>query len=383
MRILVIANSIGKTAPGIVFERIVQGLASFHEVDLLVTDNQSSVDLSKVNAITIIKGYSLRSRIVKLFISLLGVNPFDLLWGMKARRKIETGQKYDIVFSFMSFGHYESIMAGFMISKKIKAKFAVYSVDAIPAPTGWMPYDSYYRGLEKMIKKHLSKPDAFFSSNPQMLAYQLDMISSRKEMFTSVIFTPGQDTFKVLPFVQTGEDVFLYTGGIYGARKSDYVLEGFAKLLKKFPESRLVFVGSVLPQSTLNKFEKDVIARIDILPFVQDLLPYYSKATALLDIDADLENDIFLSSKVMNYIMMDRIIITETGINSPSRKLLKNIDSIIQCSHDGNEIFEAMEKAILTKNTVSFENRFPVVELFKLENVIAELNKDLNKVVAA
>lgn len=381
MRILIITKTIGKTAPGIVFERIVQGLSSFHEVELIASDYDPSIDLSKVKKVTKLKAYSFNSRLLKLFMIIFNNNPFDFIWGLRTRRNICKNQKYDLVFGFISFGHYEGLIAGSMVSKKLKTKFAVYSVDAIPAPTGWMPYDAYYRGLEKMIKRHLSKPNAFFSSNEQMLSYQLDVISGKKDMFTGVIFTPAYGGFKSMPLMNTGRKKFLYTGGIYGARKPDYILAGFKKLLKKYPEAGLVFVGTVLSQSIMNQLEREVAERIEFFPFTRDLSPYYSMAIAFLDIDADIEDDIFLSSKIMNYLMMNRVIISETGNNSPSRHLFKNIPSIIQCSHNEDEICNAMERAILMRDTVSFEDRLSILELFKIENIIVKLNKDLTTIV--
>lgn len=38
-----------------------------------------------------------------------------------------------------------------------------------------------------------------------------------------------------------------------------------------------------------------------------------------IDIYADIENDVFLSSKMSSYLLCDRPIICETGVNSPSR----------------------------------------------------------------
>ncbi|AZA75233.1 glycosyltransferase family protein [Chryseobacterium indoltheticum] len=384
MKILIITKNVGKTAPGIVFERLLFGLSSCHDVDLIVSDYAPSIDLSNIKKIIKITNPILSGKLLKIFMIIFKVNPINFIWALRAKRRIlKEREKYDLVLGLVSFGHYEGLIAGSVISKLLKTKLAVYTVDAIPAPTSWMPEDLFYIALKKMIKKYLSKADALFSSNREMLNYQINIVSSKKKIFSGVIFTPAFGSFQVLPVKSnTDKNIFLYTGGIYGARNPEYLLEGFNKLLKKYPESQLIFVGSSLPNKTLNKFSEEVIDKILFLPFTVDLVPYYSMATALLDIDSDVENDIFLSSKIMNYLMVDRIIISETGFNSPSRHLFKNIDSILQCSHNQDAICDAMEKAILIKNNVNYEGRFPLIKLFQLENVIDNLNADLEKLLS-
>ena len=49
MKILIISSNIGRTAPGIVFERIILGMSSKNEVDILTSDYDPSVELSKVS----------------------------------------------------------------------------------------------------------------------------------------------------------------------------------------------------------------------------------------------------------------------------------------------------------------------------------------------
>lgn len=383
MKILIITANVGRTAPGIVFERIIYGLSSFHEIDLLTSDYEPSVDLSKLSNIIISNKYSIHPRINKLFLSFLCVNPIDCFWAWKSIKKIKKDNisQYDLVFSFLSFQHYAAMIAGNYVCKKHNKKLAIYSVDAIPAPIGWLNDDRYYKGIKKMIANYLGEVDAFFSSNRQMLGYQLTNFSPKKNVLTEVVFNPSYGEFKIFPINNEEIYRFVYTGGIYGVRKADYLLNAFEKLLKIYPNSKLIFVGSQLPSLSLSELEPETIKKVEIVPFTKDLSQYYKSSTALIDIDADLENDVFLSSKMTNYLMINRVIISETGINSPSRHLFKNIDSIIQCDHDADQICEAMKKTIITKYSVDFNDRIAIMKLFKLENIIGKLNKNLEDVL--
>ena len=40
--------NVGRTATGIVFERLIHGLSSLHQIDVLTADYDPSIDLSRV-----------------------------------------------------------------------------------------------------------------------------------------------------------------------------------------------------------------------------------------------------------------------------------------------------------------------------------------------
>jgi hypothetical protein len=224
------------------------------------------------------------------------------------------------------------------------------------------------------MAKYLHHVNAFFTTNDQMLNYQFKTFIPKEHLITNVIYNPGLDKIKEFPKSDQIINNFVYTGGIYGPRKAEYLMEGFEKLLEIYPDSKLVFVGSQLSTISLAKLKPETLNKIDIISFTRDLDPYYSCAVALIDIDGDIDNDVFISSKITNYIMLNRIIISQTGINSPSRHLFKNIDSIIQCDHDSDQLCEAMQKSIIMRNSISFADRNAIIKLFQLENIVDQMN---------
>jgi glycosyltransferase involved in cell wall biosynthesis len=376
MKILILTENVGQTAPGIVFEKLIQGLSIHHDLTVLSANFESSSDLSKVKNVIISRKLNIHQRIFKLLIALFGVNPYDLYWSVKSIRKLNdlSSTKFDIILSFISFHHYKGLIAGHFYSKNGKIKHAVHSLDAIPPP-GWPKNRLYSRGVKRLIRCYLRNVDVFFTTNPQMLDYQLGTFKHKMGLLTNVIYNPGQVDPKIFKHCEFDTNNFVYTGGIYQVRKADYIVAGFQRLLKSHPNSKLQFVGSQLPEDLLSMLYENEYKKIEIVPFTKNLDPYYEKATALIDIDADIENDVFLSSKMPNYLMINRIIICETGTNSPSRHLFKGINSIIQCDHDADQLYLAMKMAIKMRNTVSFDDRSQVVKLFKLENIISEFNK--------
>lgn len=381
MKILVIAQNVGRTAPGIVFERLIDGVSKYHDVDVLTSDFSPSIPLESIKEKITLKYTKIHLRLMKLLISIFSVNPLDLIWAMKATKTLKRkGKKYDIVFSMVSFHHYIPLISGNNISRKIGSKWVVYSVDGIPAPIGWSKNDSYFRGCKRMIRRYLKDVDYIASANEQMLEYQLTSFSHKQDLIKDVIFVPLPNNCQNIDQLPNVDDeiVFLYTGGIYGARKVKYVFKAFKKLLEEYPHAKLVFVGSKISPTDLNLLDEQERMQVEVHPYTTNLIPFYERSFALIDIDADLENDIFLSSKIINYISLNRIIISETGMNSPSRKLFNNIPSIIQCNHDADEIYRGMKQTIKYKD-IDFADRKKFIKLFSIGHIITNINTNFIK----
>lgn len=371
MKILITTSDVGDTAPGIVFERLIRGLSEIHDIDVLTANYNPSDVLNRVNKIFKYSFKEKYPRFSKLLISYLGIKPIDTINAKKAAKLCDTN--YDIIFSLISFNHYISFIAGTIVAEKYNIKHLAYSVDAIPAPIGWSS-KSLNHGTKRFISKYFSKTDGFFSSNSQMLDYQLSFFKKKESFISGIIYTPSIGKPFVTPDLNNSTYIFLYTGGIYGLRKINYLIDAFRRIITKYPDCTLEFVGTVFPKkefSNLTQFER---AKISIHPFTNDLSEYYTKATALIDIDADKADDIYLSSKISNYLTINRIIISETGINSPARLLFKNIPSIIQCNHNVDEIYNALEIAIKNCKSMDYHDRIEVMKLFNMDNIINNIN---------
>ncbi|QBR13606.1 glycosyltransferase [Sphingobacterium sp. CZ-2] len=375
MKILIIAGNLDQSAPGIVFQRIVNGLSKLHEVHVIASHLDSSISLFS-NDLRIIQKQKTNSKFDKLSMILFKRNLVDNLWGKKVAKSIHPKENYDLIFGLISFGHYEGLFGGLELRKKLLSPLAIYSVDAIPAPEGWMPKDYFYYSLKSMIRKNLSKTNAMFSSNDKMLNYQMSLMINKKKIFSSTVYTPSIGTFKILPPSKESENIFLYTGGIYGPRKLDYLFQAFENLIQKYPFARLWFVGTKISKQFLERYSEELQNKVSVYPFSDDLESYYQKATALIDIDADLPDDIFISSKIVNYLMVDRLIISETGEDSPSRLLFSGIESISQCNHSAKELYLAMENAI-TCADINYESRKVIIDKFHVNSVCKKLSEDL------
>lgn len=376
MKILCIAEEVGKTAPGIVYATILNELIKYFEVELICPDIVYGTLSTKVKILPCVKGYG-DSRISTYSMRVFGTSIFDLLWAKKelAYLKEHSFDDVDIIITFMSMHHFKSVLLGEKLKSIIKKKWVIYSVDAIPSPLGWSKNNIIFRRYKKFITKRINKCDALFSSNEQMLQYQLSLVSEFNG-FGGVVFTPIRDHQPLmLSSIQKNKPVFLYTGGIYGPRKKEQLIEGFRLLLREIPAAKLVFVGT--GDSAFFGDARDLIDEESLIlhPYVADLTPFYKDATALIDINAYFDNDVFLSSKIVNYLPLGKPIISITGNNSPSRNIFLNDPSIIHCKNNPSEIFESLMNSINIEVNMEFRNQY--VEMFSASSIVAKFVKDL------
>lgn len=365
--------NLGGNAPGLVFENLLNGLSNNHEIDVYTAENKLTIELSKVKNIYAVPYFTVHPRIKKFMLGLLKFDIFDIIWSLLVRRKINSEIRYDLVFSFISFHHNAALSTGYKLYKKMNIyKWAVYSVDAIPAPLGWSNDDLYYRSTKKIMGKYLAHTDYFFSSNEQMLKYQETTFTKKKNSKQGVIYCPSSTKMKY--FDKSDELIFLYTGGIYGLRKVKSLFKGLKLILKDHPAVKIYFVGSRISDTDLSILDKDERKSIHLFPYTSNLEVFYRQAYALIDIDADTTNDVFLSSKITNYININRPILAISGLNSPSRNIFDAIDSIICVNHDEYDIYRGM-KRIIEKPSYDFSDRSRVIELFDVNFISKQLNK--------
>lgn len=380
MKILIITTNVGGNAPGMVFEKLINGLSENNMIDILTSEYKPENSISKVNKIIHFDFQPISFKLSSCFFSFLSFNPIDFYYARNAKKNIS--ESYDLIFSFVSSGHTVPLQIGSILQKQTKIKHFTYFVDAIPAPIEWwLGKKLFYKGMLRFIKSLLKNIDGFFTSNQSMLEYQMRLLPNLDRIISGVIYNPIVETDTIISDYPSDEcNIFVYTGNIYGLRTAKYIIEAFQRLLKDYPNSKLQFIGAHLPYTNIEKFEEQVKQKIELIPFTTNLQRYYEQATALIDIDAELENDVFMSSKIANYLVINRLILCETGHGSPSSNILKDISSVILCSHDSIELYNAMRYCIEHKNKIDFDDRKKIIQQLSLQNVISNLEKQFEKI---
>lgn len=378
MKILIICSGVD----GAIFDiyvRIANGLAEYADVDIL-TDNFRIKPSERVREVYKVKYTRIMRKIYRRTLRYFGSLPTCEHWAKRALKQIASD--YDLVMAVSASVPLTPIVAGRYIAAKLGCKFGVYAVDAIPAPGGWTaPME--FRGKTKIIKRCYSQADYVASSNGHMLAYQLTTFDHKPGLISNVLFTPSSSQRHEYPM--SNEDVLLYTGSIYGLRNPSYMLDAFRRLLKVRPNAQLVLAGSRLKrryEHYLRKtYNEEEMLHIHIPPSTSNLEPLYRRAKVLVDMDGDRDCDPFMSSKVIVYMSVNRIILTETGSDTPSRKLFANMHTVVQADHSADSMYEGMLRALeLAEQEQDFTEREPLIVEFSAKHVCKVLWNDLQRV---
>lgn len=360
INVLVIASSLKDTAPGKVFANYIEIIKQMENVKLeIISTNSSERDI--------------HHRIKKSSVSLLGYDVFDY-----ASSKILVNQTdysvFDIVFTMMSANHFIPLYAGHLIKKRYNnIKWINYCVDAIPHPDGWGLSKSYKNGLIRMIKKFMLSADKIYFSNKVMLDYQLKILDEAYKGKSGVLYTlPNGSPINLPKKNDNNAFVLLYTGGVYQARKVDQLLIAVEKLIQCGLKVQLNFVGTNPDSVSLKGLNKNTIANISFFGYVDDLLPFYEEADLLIDIDADIKNDVFISSKFFNYLIVNRSVLCITGKDSPVRNLVlrENIEYVYFSTHKNHEIYNMILSIINVKNEFKRKS-YPDLCLNNINNIFS------------
>lgn len=359
MRILLIVDEFGISAPGLVAQKVAIGLSRVPnvELDIITTDAPKALD-SGINRV-IIRRKKRNARLDKLSFYLLGCDFFSSLWAKRTVRVIKS--QYDCVLSVVSMFHYSSLLLGELLEKKglSHSVFLAYFVDAVPAPRQYLQ-DSLLRfRLGRFIRSHSGFLSAIFSTCEEMAAYQKAFLEDSiivEELFNPTVFS----SLYTYSFDSASDPVFLYTGGIYKPRNPIYLLKAFKRILLEYPSAKLIFVGTTINLEQMGIFPTQ--GSIQVLPYQSDLSSLYSRSWALIDIGSDVEEDIYLSSKITGYISINRPIICETSKQSPAMRVFARLESVYLCVHSSNELYTAMKSVIVRKNDYDYKERDSIIE---------------------
>lgn len=347
-KILVIASDNAQTAPGKVFHTYINQLKKNIDIDVIITN-----DIKKEAIYA-----NLHPRIASLSINLFNLNVFDFSLARNISRKI-LKEDYDIILSMMSSGNFLPLYVGALIKKQDKnIHWLNYCVDAIPPPKGWGLSEWHRHSLKKMFRNQLKMCNKVYASNSTMLEYQLAILGGYYKGTHGILFTlPDIENFTELSDSDTSSFNILYTGGLYQARRIDKLLIAIDRLVREGININLHLVGTNpinVPLLSLNLSE-DTVKSVVFHPYTSNLISHYETADLLIDIDAEIENDVFISSKFFNYIMVNRLVLCITSRDSPVTRLIhdKNIRDVYISPHDSEEIYKYLKLLITSKEKKS------------------------------
>lgn len=211
MKIAIIADNLGKNAPGVVFKNILSGLFEKIDFDIITSTMDYQASSNHRGVVKIIKQNKIPSwRLRTLFFIIFGFYHTQKFWAQKIQDILQKGN-YDIVISFMSSTFYASVMAADIYTSKSKAKHICYCVDAVPAPFPWEQSGLYRWAMKRLVRKYMKTLDVLCMTNKEMLSYELEIIKNPNIKQVVLPNPPKETSFRILP-IEDITPTFVYAG---------------------------------------------------------------------------------------------------------------------------------------------------------------------------
>lgn len=130
MKILVIASSIGNTAPGKVFSAYIKRLAKdYQQIDIISLDSNETISSE------VVQMPKVHPRLKKLSISCLGLDLFDYYYAYNLQKKLQE-KSYDVVITMMSAHNFLPLYVGAFLKKKILNGLIIVSMQYLHPKAG-------------------------------------------------------------------------------------------------------------------------------------------------------------------------------------------------------------------------------------------------------
>lgn len=387
MKIMVVSYHYGISATGICVERIVDGLVGRGcEVELFCANCRNGIS---TEGVYLHRSSQWPNRPGYFFEYLSNIAQIDLqhvAWRTRAQNAIvqrcqQVGA--DCIYAIAS--PVASLIAGLNASQRTGLPLVAHFMDPIPAPLEWMPDKPYRSRMIKTTRPILKHAAAVVFLTEETARYQQEVTGTRiphKARVIPNIVPPWKDL--AMPTISPSTDMFLYLGSFYRNRTPGTLLEGFRRLLVQHPAARLRFVGADPKMINPYLTEGAVAEAVEILPRTKAIDSAMARAAVLIDVDAPDREPVFLSSKLSDYLCVNRVILSISPPDSPASKLLaRDLNTVVTASHDPNEIATAMEKALQLSRAVGdqdFARRRAAYRFLSGPTVASELENCLRTV---
>lgn len=384
MKILIITPDIAKSAAGKVSENIINGLFNLGHEIMVICAVDLSTENRKFRVIEIPHRFILPDKLSKL-LNIIFLNNFKYkYWEFNVyRNNIARIALFnpDIIYALGSGGNETVLNLGLKISRRLRKPMAIHLPDPIPAPKGWETYEIYRKCRIYNIKEVLKNATLISMGNPAMLKFQQSNVKFDILEKSFILPDPiGMQSYDLGP--PPKKNIITYLGSFYGARKPDSLLYGFAEYYKIDQTAELHIVGENKLDLSKTRLPESVKKKIIIRGWTNDIKTVYAESSVLVDVSADIPDDVFISSKLKGYLQQPRMIVLITHPNSPSMKFLASVkNSVVFSDHNFLNVSRAIESALKLKyNNDIFLDRKSILEYLDINRISKEVSDKLEYV---
>lgn len=294
-----------------------------------------------------------------------------VLWCRRVAAKAAGLERHDLIYGRSA--PISSAEAARLIAGRLRRPYWIHYSDPFPAP--WVAAGTHlFRRLRHYSRRLLRPAQAITFTTPEALAFQEKCLgfplAEKSFVLPHVAPEPAW-----LPARSEPPSTFAYLGSFYGKRNARALLEGFARHRQSRPGSRFVFVGAD-PATVLPDAERlGIVAAVEVRPRVKDVKPAMADADVLVALDADFGEPVFMTTKIVEYLMVNRTVLMVSPESSSSARLVRRFPetAILAPGEDPARIAASMTAALqLRGGREDFARRFQGMSDFSAPRVAAQ-----------
>lgn len=346
------------TPVGVGAQRIVSALAGqgFHV--FVIASQNCVIDNPDVELIVKTNFPRFPYFLANVFGNILGRDLFYIFWELKAfwAGLSVLKRNPDIVAIYTRANPISVCHVGLKLKNKFRIPILMHFTDPIPAPIEWNRNIKDRKRMISQMKRVLPQADLVSFGNQHMLNYQEFVLGYPLKEKSFISPDPGSCELRFLPPKKANCDSYslLFLGNIYGNRNPSHLFEAIGMLANC--SIKLFIYGN-----NKENFPDFVIKK----DRTEDICSVMQNMDVLVDIDGDDKTPVFVSSKLKDYLSVNRPILSISPVNSPSRDLLSNLNTVTTTVNDAESIKKAL--LILMNNDFrdsDYAERKKIISLF-------------------
>ncbi len=347
MRLLLVSYYYGLTASGVISQRVTEELSRRgHEIIVVCNEvNPLLENKSGVHIISIPVFASSSNLITRIFYRLKRENGFYLynkIWVRKATsrsRQIVREFKPDVVYCRTS--PEDACYVGYNLQKALSIPVLQHFSDPIPAPLEYLPLSRKRRKVISHIRKVLKEATLISYGNAHMQRYVEKELGI--ELKSKAFVSPDMASSGQLFFSKKNNNsniIITYLGNIYGGRNPKPLFDAIEKLNSAGCSLELRLYSNITP-SLLTAY-----SFIKGMGYTNNIREALAEADILVDLDGDDKEPVFISSKLKDYLLINRPILSITPEKSPSSDVLTGLKTVLISRNNSQQISAGIGKLI-------------------------------------
>lgn len=379
MKLLLITYNYGGTASGIMSNRMALALANSGNNLVVICASLGYYKEHESVSVVVLPETMLWKKLlyypVKGLIKILGGSPYNsnLEWRFRARNKAKVIiREWNPDFVYCRTTPIDPCYVGLYLKKALGCRVIQHFTDPIPPPQEYINGRFQNRLFSKIANEVLRCSDYVSFGNEYMMDYMLDYlrVPYRSSFFVSYDIAPRNELLYI-PREKNQVINLVYLGTIYQSRNPQPLFQAIQSISNDGHHIRLIIYDG---------HSQHLSDSIEFRPYVNNTVEAMSMADVLVDLDGDDEKPVYISSKLKEYLPINRPILSITPSSSPSDHLLSGLITCKVVRNQTNCISEAIKELVSQSFTDDhFYERMRVLGKFAPEKVAGVFMEQVNK----